>query len=80
MRGQEAEIERLARELIAEHGPMAALVAAERVNEMIDRNNIPGRDKWACVVHLIHQRQGTGPVWSPPGNPGADVLRFGAAR
>ena len=31
---------------------------------MIDRNNVPGRDLWACVVHRIHERQGTGPVWA----------------
>jgi hypothetical protein len=31
---------------------------------MIDRNNIPGRDLWACVVHRIHERQGTGPEWA----------------
>ncbi len=31
---------------------------------MIDRNNIPGRDLWACVVHRIHEHQGTGPVWA----------------
>jgi len=31
---------------------------------MIDRNNIRARDIWACVVHLIHEQQGTGPVWA----------------
>jgi hypothetical protein len=31
---------------------------------MIDRNNIRDRDIWACVVHAIHERQGTGPVWA----------------
>ncbi len=60
----DAEIERLARDMIAQHGPRAARAAAERLNEMIDRNNIPGRDTWACVVHAIHRRQGTGPVWT----------------
>ena len=60
----DAEVERLAREMIARHGHDAARVAAERLNEMIDRNNIPGRDVWACVVHEIHVRQGTGPVWA----------------
>ena len=60
----DAEVERLAREMIAQHGPRAARVAAERLNEMIDRNNIPGRDVWACVVHAIHERQGSGPVWA----------------
>ena len=37
------------------------------LNEMIDRNNIRGRDTWACVVHVIHERQGTGPVWAGGG-------------
>ena len=58
----DAEIERLAREMIAQHGPQAARVAAERLNEMIDRNDIRDRDTWACVVHAIHLRQGTGPM------------------
>lgn len=64
MVADDAEIERLAQDLIAKHGPRAAWVAAERLNEMIDRNNIPGRDVWACVVHAIHERQGSGPVWA----------------
>lgn len=58
----EAEIERLAHEMIANHGDRAAREATERLNEMIDRHNIPGRDLWACVVHRIHERQGSGPV------------------
>jgi hypothetical protein len=62
---KDAEIERIARELLAEHGPRAARVAAERLNEMIDRNNIRGRDIWACVVHAIHEQQDA----SPPGRP-----------
>ncbi len=64
----DAEIERRARDLLARHGPQAARVAAERLNEMIDRNNIRARDVWACVVHVIHERQGTGPVWPKPAN------------
>ncbi len=60
----DAEVERLAREMIATHGPRAARMATERLNEMIDRNNIPGRDVWACVVHAIHERQGSGPVFA----------------
>ena len=60
----DADVERLAREMIAQHGRQAARVAAERLNEMIDRTNIPGRDVWACVVHAIHERQGSGPVWA----------------
>ena len=60
----EADIERMARDMIAQHGSRAAREAIERLNEMIDRNNIPGRDLWACVVHRIHERQGSGPVWA----------------
>ena len=54
------EIERLARDMIARHGDRAARVAAETLNEMIDRDNVRGRDVWACVVHAIHELQGTG--------------------
>jgi hypothetical protein len=64
MVGNESEIDRIARQMIAQHGPEAARRAIDRLNEMIDRNNIPGRDLWACVVHCIHERQGTGPVWA----------------
>jgi hypothetical protein len=60
----EAEIERTARNMIERHGPEAARKAIDRLNEMIDRNNIPSRDLWACVVHRIHEHQGTGPVWA----------------
>ena len=60
----DAEIERLAREMIAQHGDRAARAAAEKLNEMIDRDNVRGRDVWACVVHVIHERQGSGPVWA----------------
>ena len=57
----DAEIDRMAREMIARYGSRAAEQAAERLNDMIDRDNIRGRDIWACVVHAVHQRQGTGP-------------------
>jgi hypothetical protein len=60
----DAEIDRIARDMIARHGPQAARVASERLNERIDRNDVRGRDTWACVVHAIHERQGTGPVWA----------------
>lgn len=60
----DAEIDRLAIALIEAHGDGAARFATERLNEMIDRNNIPGRDLWACIVHRIHERQGSGPAWS----------------
>ena len=57
------EIERLASEMIERHGPRAARIATERLNEMIDREHVRGREIWACVVHLIHKRQGSGPIW-----------------
>ena len=58
----DADIERVAGELIAKHGQQAARVAAEQLNAMIDRNDVSGRDIWACIVHLIHERQATGVV------------------
>ena len=58
----DADIERIAGELIARHGPLAARIAAERLNVMIDTNDLHGRDLWACIVRVIHQRQGTGSV------------------
>jgi hypothetical protein len=60
----DGEVERLAHDIITQHEVQAARVAAERLNEMIDRNNLPGRDVWACVVRRIHERQGSGPVWA----------------
>ena len=62
MLASDAEIDRLARDLILRHGSRAAMTAIERLNEMIDRNNRRGRETWACVVHAIHELQGTGPV------------------
>jgi hypothetical protein len=58
----DADIERIAGELILKHGPQAARVAAERLNAMIDGNDLQGREVWACIVRVIHQQQGTGPV------------------
>jgi hypothetical protein len=58
----EAAIERLAREMIERHGSQAALRAAERVNDRIDRGDWSGRDLWAAVVHAIHELQVAGPV------------------
>ncbi len=76
MVGSDAEIERIAREMIATHGSGAARAAAEQLNQMIDRNNIPGRDLWACVVHRIHERQGSGPVWALADGSRDPLLRF----
>jgi hypothetical protein len=57
----DADIERIAGELIVKHGPQAARVAADRLNAMIDSNDLRGRDIWACIVRVIHLRQGMGP-------------------
>ena len=62
MDATDPEVERIAADLIAKHGPQAAWVAAERLNRMIDRSDTRGRDLWACVVHAIHQRQGGEPA------------------
>ncbi len=76
---KDADIERLARDMIAKHGVRAARVAAERLNDMIDRNNTRGRDVWACVVHVIHEHQGTGPAWSEgSGDPHHPAMRLAA--
>ena len=62
MAAEDADFERIARELIAKHGPDAARVAAEQLNTMIDRNDTEGREMWACIVHVIHEQQGTSPA------------------
>ena len=56
----ETEIELLARAMIDRHGNEAARAAVIRLNRMIDRGDWDGRDRWACVVHMIHERQGIG--------------------
>ena len=64
MLATDLEIAGLARDLITRHGLHAAGVAVQQLNEMIDRNNVHERDIWACVVHLIHERQGPSPLWA----------------
>jgi hypothetical protein len=54
----ETEIELLAGAMIDRHGADAAKAAVVRLNQMIDRSDWEGRDRWACIVHMIHQRQG----------------------
>lgn len=76
MLATDSEIDRMARELIARHGSRAARVAAERLNEMLDRGNVRGRDIWACVVRVIHERLGTGPARSGTPDPWSGALRF----
>ena len=56
----ETEIELLTRAMIDRHGADAARSAVVRLNQMIDRGDWDGRDRWACVVHMIHERQGIG--------------------
>jgi len=60
----EIEIERLARAMIERHGMEAAKAAVARLNQMIDRGNVEGRERWACVVRIIHESQGVGPAFS----------------
>jgi hypothetical protein len=59
----ETEIDLLARAMIDRHGIEAAKAAADRLNVMIDRGDWDGRDRWACIVHAIHQTQGVGPAF-----------------
>ncbi len=54
----ESEIELLARAMIDRHGTGAAKAAVVRLNQMIDRADWNGRDRWACVVREIHECQG----------------------
>jgi hypothetical protein len=63
----ETEIELLARAMIDRHGAEAPQAAIARLNLMIDRSDWAGRDRWACVVHAIHECQGTGPVFADRG-------------
>jgi len=60
----EIEIERLARVMIERHGMDAAKAAVARLNQMIDRGDFEGRERWACVVRSIHEWQGVGPAFS----------------
>jgi hypothetical protein len=39
-----SDVDRLARELIAQHGPRAVHVAVERINDSIDRSDVAARD------------------------------------
>jgi hypothetical protein len=59
----ETEIELLARAMIDRHGTEAARAAVIRLNQMIDRSDWGGRDRWACVVRMIHDHQGMAPVF-----------------
>ena len=39
------------------HGANAAREATVHLNRMIDRGDLAGRDLWACVVHMIHEKR-----------------------
>jgi len=56
----EAEIERMARDLIAQWGRRAAHVAIEGLNKSIDLKDWSSRDMWVRVVRAIHENQGSG--------------------
>jgi len=45
----------------------AAKAAVARLNEMIDRDDRDGMERWACVVSLIHRSQGAGPAFAGAG-------------
>jgi hypothetical protein len=49
------EVDRLARRLLDQYWPRAALAAAEQLNACIDRDDWDGRDTWARIVQRIHQ-------------------------
>ena len=52
-----AEFEAIARQMIAAHGARAPIVAAERLNECLDRGDQHGRDDWVQVISEIYQLQ-----------------------
>ena len=70
----ESEIELLARAMIDRHGAGAAKAAVIRLNQMIDHSDWNGRDRWACVVRVIHERQGGEPVLITKKNRGGAAL------
>jgi len=67
MFNSEIELERLALSMIERHGAGAAKAAVARLNEMIDRDDRDGMERWACVVSLIHRSQGAGPAFAGAG-------------
>ena len=64
MLNSEIEIERLAMAMMERHGTNAAKAAVARLNQMIDRGDRDGMERWACVVSLIHRSQGAGPAFA----------------
>ena len=49
------EAEALARQMIADYGHCASIVAAERLNECLDQGDKSGRDHWVQVVYEINR-------------------------
>jgi hypothetical protein len=74
----EIEFERLAHSMIERHGLDAAKAAVARLNETIDRGDLAGRERWACVVRAIHECQSIGPAFSRSGG-SADAARLAPA-
>jgi hypothetical protein len=76
----ESEIELLARAMVERHGVGAAKAAVGRLNQMIDRGDWAGRDRWACVVRAIHESLSVGPAYTPRdrGMPSAPAVTHAA--
>lgn len=51
------EVDRKARQLIAQYGSRAALIATKRLNQYIDEGDWTERDVWARIVHSIHEHE-----------------------
>jgi hypothetical protein len=62
MLNSEIEIQRLAVAMMERHGGGAAKAAVARLNQMIDRGDRDGMERWACVVSVIHRSQGPNPT------------------
>jgi hypothetical protein len=60
----ESDIEHLALAMMERHGGGAAKAAVARLNQMIDRGDRDGMERWACVVSLIHRSQGASPAFA----------------
>jgi hypothetical protein len=60
----EAEIERMARDLIAQWGRRAAHIAIEGLNKSVDLKDWTSRDLWVRVVRAIHESQDAGSATS----------------
>jgi hypothetical protein len=76
MLNTEIEIERLAMAMMERHGSGAAKAAVGRLNQMIDRGDRDGMERWACVVSLIHRSQGAGPAFASRDHGSATPMRM----